>query len=484
MLFDNSYARLPERFFARLPPTPVQAAKLVKLNEALARELGLGVPFLRSHEGVEVLAGTRVAEGSEPVAMAYAGHQFGNFVPQLGDGRAILLGEVIDAHGVRRDIHLKGSGPTPFSRRGDGRAALGPVLREYIVAEAMAALGVPTTRALAAVATGETIWRETPLPGAVLARVASSHVRVGTFQYFAARGDVEGLHALADYVVARHYPEAAEAPNPMRAMLDSVIATQASLVAKWMGIGFIHGVMNTDNMSIAGETIDYGPCAFMDKYHPETVFSSIDETGRYAYGNQPRIAHWNLVRLAEALLPILGADEESSRAEAQAAVDAYPALFQAEMESVFRAKLGLASEQADDMALVQDLLDSMVAQGADFTLTFRSLCDAALSDDRVRVLFADPAAIDEWLARWRARLAVEDIAPEARRDAMRAVNPAFIPRNHRVEAVIAAAVNNDYAPFEELLTVLSKPYEDQWQFTAYTEPPLPEQRVTQTFCGT
>jgi len=484
MLFDNSYARLPERFFARLPPTPVQAPKLVKLNEALARELGFDVGFLRSPEGVEVLAGTRVAEGSEPVAMAYAGHQFGNFVPQLGDGRAILLGEVIDAHGIRRDIHLKGSGPTPFSRRGDGRAALGPVLREYIVAEAMAALGIPTTRALSAVATGEEIWRETPLPGAVLARVASSHVRVGTFQYFAVRGDVEGLRALADYVIARHYPESAQAANPVRALLDAVIAAQASLVAEWMGIGFIHGVMNTDNMSIAGETIDYGPCAFMDKYHPETVFSSIDEMGRYAYGNQPRIAHWNLVRLAEALLPILGDDDEAARAQAQAAIDAYPALFQAQMEAVFHAKLGLASERADDMALVQDLLDRMAAQGADFTLTFRALCDAATGDERVRAQFTDSMAIDEWLVRWRARLAAEDVSPEARHDAMRRANPAFIPRNHRVEEALAAANGGDFAPFERLVQVLSKPFDDQPDFAAYKDAPRPDQVVLRTFCGT
>ena len=461
--FDNSYARLPERFHARLPPTAVAAPRLIKLNEGLARELGLDAEALAGPEGVEILAGNRVAEGSEPLAMAYAGHQFGGFVPQLGDGRAILLGEVVDTHGVRRDIQLKGSGPTPFSRRGDGRAALGPVLREYIVAEAFAALGIPTTRALAAVATGEMIWRETPQPGAVLTRVASSHVRVGTFQFFAARGDVEGLRVLADYVIARHYPDA----GSTRELLDRVIARQAELIARWMCVGFIHGVMNTDNMSIAGETIDYGPCAFMDKYHPETVFSSIDEHGRYAYANQPRIAHWNLVRLAETLLPLLGEDENAARAQAQGAIDAFPALFEAALSAGFRAKLGLCDAQPDDMAMVQDLLDTMAATEADFTLTFRRLSDGAL-----------PETFDAWRARWQARL------KDADRGLMRGANPAFIPRNHRVEEALAAATAGDFAPFETLVTVLSKPYDDQPEFLAYMEPPRPEQVVQRTFCGT
>jgi uncharacterized protein YdiU (UPF0061 family) len=461
--FDNSYARLPERFHARLPPTAVAAPRLIKLNEALARELGLDVAALSSPEGVEILAGNRVAEGSEPLAMAYAGHQFGGFVPQLGDGRAILLGEVVDTHGARRDIQLKGSGPTPFSRRGDGRAALGPVLREYIVAEAMAALGIPTTRALAAVATGEMIWRETPQPGAVLTRIASSHVRVGTFQFFAARGDAEGLRVLADYVIARHYPDA----SSYRELLDRVIARQAELIARWMCVGFIHGVMNTDNMSIAGETIDYGPCAFMDKYNPETVFSSIDEHGRYAYANQPRIAHWNLVRLAETLLPLLGEDENEARAQAQAAIDAFPALFEAALSAGFRVKLGLRDAEPDDMAMVQDLLDTMAANEADFTLTFRALSDGV-----------PPEAFDAWRARWLERL------KDADRDLMRSSNPAFIPRNHRVEEALAAATQGDFAPFETLVRVLSKPYDDQPDFAAYMDPPRPEQAVLRTFCGT
>src|SRR5712671_857045 len=322
--FENSYARLPDRFFARLPPTPVAAPRLIRLNEALARDLGLDPGALATPEGIAILVGNRVPKGSEPLAMAYAGHQFGSFVPQLGDGRAILLGELVDRDGVRRDVQLKGAGPTPFSRRGDGRAALGPVLREYIVSEAFAALGIPTTRALAAVTTGETVWRETPLPGAVLTRVASSHIRVGTFQFFAARGDVDAIRRLADHVIARHYPEAVDAANPYRTLLDLVIASQAELVAKWLSVGFIHGVMNTDNMSIAGETIDFGPCAFMDAYDPGTVYSSIDTAGRYAYGNQPRIAKWNLARLAETFLPLLAEDKDAAVEEANEPSPASP----------------------------------------------------------------------------------------------------------------------------------------------------------------
>jgi uncharacterized protein YdiU (UPF0061 family) len=486
--FDNSFARLPERFYARLPPTPVAAPRLIRLNDALARELGLDPAFLSSPEGVAILAGNRVAQGTEPLAAAYAGHQFGHFVPQLGDGRAILLGEVVDRNGRRRDIQLKGAGPTPFSRRGDGRAALGPVLREYLVSEAMAALGVPTTRALAAVTTGEEVFRETPLPGAVLTRVASSHIRVGTFQFFAARGDTEAIRALADHVIERHYPEAAGAPNPYRALLEGVIARQASLVARWLGIGFIHGVMNTDNMSIAGETIDYGPCAFMDTYHPGTVFSSIDENGRYAYGNQPAIAQWNLARLAETLLPLLGEDETAAMAEANAALGTFASLFNATYIAGFRRKIGLLEERPDDLALIQDLLERMAANRADFTLTFRLLGDAAVdpaADAAVRAQFAEPGFFDEWAVRWRTRLAGEGGSPEARRAMMRASNPAFIPRNHRVEEMIAAAVmRQDYAPFERLLAVLSAPYDDQPGAERYAQPPRPDEIVHRTFCGT
>jgi uncharacterized protein YdiU (UPF0061 family) len=420
--------------------------------------------------------------------MAYAGHQFGHFVPQLGDGRAILLGEVIDACGVRRDIQLKGSGPTPFSRRGDGRAALGPVLREYIVSETMAALGIPTTRSLAAVLTGDSVLRETALPGAVLTRVASSHIRVGTFQFFAARGDTEGVRRLADHVIARHYPDAATAERPYHALLEGVIARQAELVARWLLVGFIHGVMNTDNTSISGETIDYGPCAFLDDYDPAKVFSSIDEMGRYAYANQPRIALWNLTRLAECLLPLFSDDQDKAIADAQLALAGFAEAFNDAYTAGLRAKLGLFTAQDGDQALAQDLLDAMAKNQADFTLTFRRLSDAALGPDHdreIRQLFADPAAYDEWAARWRQRTGDEPHDPAARQAAMRKVNPAFIPRNHRVEAVIEAAVNrDDFAPFEELLAVLSQPYRDQPAFVRYTEAPEPDQRVTQTFCGT
>ncbi|MVT68253.1 YdiU family protein [Bradyrhizobium pachyrhizi] len=484
--FQNTYSALPANFFARVAPTPVAAPRLIKLNRPLAVQLGLDPDLLSTPEGAEILAGKRLPDGADPIAMAYAGHQFGHFVPQLGDGRAILLGEVIDKEGVRRDIQLKGSGPTPFSRRGDGRAALGPVLREYIVSEAMFALGIPTTRSLAAVVTGEPVMRETALPGAVLTRVAASHIRVGTFQFFAARGDTEGVRALADHVIARHYPELKNAAQPYHALLAGVVARQAALVARWLLVGFIHGVMNTDNTSISGETIDYGPCAFLDAYNPAQVFSSIDEMGRYAYANQPRIALWNLTRLAECLLPLFADEQEKAIEEAQVILGEFPEKFTAAYNTGLRAKVGLFTARDGDEALIQDLLDAMAKNAADFTLTFRHLGEAA-SDDAadVRAQFTDPAAFDEWAARWRARLALEPQAPAERKDAMQAVNPAFIPRNHRIEAVIAAAVNSDdYAPFEELLTVLAKPYEDQPQFAAYAEPPLPEQRVTQTFCGT
>ncbi|NLS70829.1 YdiU family protein [Bradyrhizobium brasilense] len=484
--FQNTYSALPANFFARVAPTPVAAPRLIKLNRPLAVQLRLDPDLLSTPEGAEILAGKRLPDGADPIAMAYAGHQFGHFVPQLGDGRAILLGEVIDKDGVRRDIQLKGSGPTPFSRRGDGRAALGPVLREYIVSEAMFALGIPTTRSLAAVVTGEPVMRETALPGAVLTRVAASHIRVGTFQFFAARGDTDGVRALADHVIARHYPELKDAAQPYHALLAGVVARQAALVARWLLVGFIHGVMNTDNTSISGETIDYGPCAFLDAYNPAQVFSSIDEMGRYAYANQPRIALWNLTRLAECLLPLFADEQEKAIEQAQVILGEFPEKFTAAYNAGLRAKVGLFTVRDGDEALIQDLLDAMAKNAADFTLTFRHLGEAA-SDDAadVRAQFTDPAAFDEWAARWRTRLALEPQTPADRKAAMQAVNPAFIPRNHRIEAVIAAAVNSDdYAPFEELLTVLAKPYEDQPQFAAYADPPLPEQRVTQTFCGT
>jgi uncharacterized protein YdiU (UPF0061 family) len=466
----------------------VVSPRLIKLNRPLAIHLGLDPDRLESPEGAEILAGKRIPDGAEPIAMAYAGHQFGHFVPQLGDGRAILLGEVIDQDGMRRDIQLKGSGPTPFSRRGDGRAALGPVLREYVVSEAMAALGIPTTRSLAAVITGESVIRETALPGAVLTRVASSHIRVGTFQYFAARGDTQGVRRLADHVIARHYPETRDAERPYQALLEGVIARQADLVARWLLVGFIHGVMNTDNTSISGETIDYGPCAFMDHYDPAAVFSSIDEQGRYAYRNQPRIALWNLTRLAECLLPLFSDDKDKAIEQAQLILGEFAPRFAAAYRAGLREKLGLLSEREDDETLVQDLLEAMARNQADFTLTFRRLSEAALTseaDQRVRQLFADPTAYDQWAARWRKRTDFDPRTPAERSIAMLSVNPAFIPRNHRIEAMIQAAVDrDDLAPFNELLTVLSKPYEDQPRLSDYAQPPQPHQRVLQTFCGT
>lgn len=486
--FDNSYARLPAGFHARVAPTAVAAPSLIKVNHPLAHELGLDPAALESPEGVAILAGRSLPEGADPIAAAYAGHQFGHFTPQLGDGRAILLGEVIDRAGRRRDIQLKGAGPTPFSRRGDGRAALGPVLREYLVSEAMAALGIPTTRALAAVATGEFVHRETALPGAVLTRVAASHIRIGTFQYFATRGDAEAVRALADHAIARHAPEVLDGSEPYRAFLEKVVTGQARLVASWLLVGFIHGVMNTDNMSISGETIDYGPCAFMDAYDPATVFSSIDQHGRYAYANQPEIAHWNLARLAESLLPLLAVDQTEAVTIAKSALGLFAPAFNAAYLGGLRAKLGLAEERPGDLALTQDLLARMAAQKADFTLTFRHLCDAAVdasADDAMRGLFADPSAYDQWAAAWRERLADEPAAAETRRDAMRRVNPAVIPRNHRVEAVIEAAIERgDFAPFEEMNAVLARPFDDQPEHADYTRPPPDDQRVYQTFCGT
>ena len=486
--FDNTYARLPERFFARVSPTPVRAPRLVRVNESLAAQLGLDPERLASVEGVNVLAGNSVPDGAEPIAAAYAGHQFGTFVPQLGDGRAVLLGELVEQGGARRDVQLKGSGRTRYSRGGDGRAALGPVLREYVVSEAMAALGIPTTRALAAMTTGETVIRETVLPGAVLTRVASSHIRVGTFQFFASRGDAEGVKLLADHVIARHYPEAARAERPYLALLDNVIRAQAELIARWMLVGFIHGVMNTDNTSVAGETIDYGPCAFMDAYDPEAVFSAIDRHGRYAYFRQPAIGGWNLTRFAECLLPLLSDDTDAAVGEAEEALDAYGTAFERAYGEGLRRKLGLLTQHDGDAELARDLLLVMAAGGADFTLTFRGLCEAAsgeVNETGVRSLFADPSAYDEWATRWRLRLEQESADAATRRAAMMSANPAYIPRNHRVEAVIRAAVDEgDFAPFHELVTVLSNPFEDQPVFARYAEPPEERERVLQTFCGT
>jgi serine/tyrosine/threonine adenylyltransferase len=484
----SSYAGLPERFFARVAPTPVAKPHLIKLNRAFAAELGFESSVLDAGAATDWFSGNVVPPGAVPIAMAYAGHQFGQFVPKLGDGRAILLGEMRDRAAQRRDIQLKGCGRTPFSRSGDGRAALGPVLREYIVSEAMHALGIPATRALAAVGTGESVRREQLMPGAVLTRVASSHIRVGTFEYFAARRDVEGTRILADYVIERHYPETAENSDPYLALLAAVISRQASLIANWMLVGFIHGVMNTDNMAVSGETIDFGPCAFMDAFDPAAVFSSIDSQGRYAYANQPHAAAWNLSRFAETLLPIIDADAERALERATQAVSRFAAEFADHWRAGLGRKLGLSMCADADAALAEDLLSAMHRNGADFTQTFRALCDATEqqeADTRVRVLFADPNAYDEWARRWRARLALESTPPAARAESMRQVNPAYIPRNHRIEQMISAAVErHDFGPFEELSTVLSQPYRTQTAFQAYSDAPQPNERVLQTFCGT
>ncbi|MEE4378112.1 MAG: YdiU family protein [Candidatus Competibacteraceae bacterium] len=485
--FDNSYRRLPDHFHARLDPVPVTAPQPIALNRSLAETLGLNLADIDS-DMATIFSGNRLPEDAEPIAAAYAGHQFGQFVPQLGDGRAILLGEVVDRTGQRKDIQLKGSGRTPFSRSGDGRAALGPVLREYLISEAMYALGIPTTRSLAAVTTGEPVYREQALPGAILTRVAASHIRIGTFQFFAARGDNEAVRQLADHVIARHYPEANDAENPYLVLLERVLDRQAYLVTRWLQVGFIHGVMNTDNMAVSGETIDYGPCAFMDHYDPAMVFSSIDQGGRYAFANQPRIAQWNLARLAETLLPLINTDPEQAIAPATDVINAFSERFEDYWQEGMRCKLGLATAEPDDSTLTQELFNAMHRDATDFTLTFRELCAAAeepQSEVTVRNLFGNSQPIDTWIKRWRERLARDPQTPNQRAAQMRAANPAFIPRNHRVEQALSAAVEKgDFQPFETLRQILENPYQDQPAMAAYAEPPLPSERVYQTFCGT
>ncbi|MEO9899571.1 protein adenylyltransferase SelO [Nisaea sp.] len=470
--FENSFARLPERFYARLSPEPVSAPNLIKVNHTQALRLGLDPIALERPGMVAALAGNVLPEGAEPLAQAYAGHQFGNWNPQLGDGRAILLGEMVAPDGYRFDIQLKGSGRTPFSRRGDGRAPLGPVLREYIISEAMAALGVPTTRSLALVAMGDSVYRDEIEPGAVLTRVAASHIRVGTFQFFAARGDSDAVRLLTDHAIERHYPDAAEAEDPALAFLQGVVGRQATLVARWMALGFIHGVMNTDNMTVSGETIDYGPCAFMDSYHPLRVFSSIDHGGRYAYANQARIAQWNLACLAQSLLPVLSGDEDATLKAARHAVDAFSDLFRNAWLTEMRTKLGLAGAEEGDAVLIENLLKVMEEAEADFTLTFRGI-----SNGSAREQFRDPKAFDRWLSDWRGRGGIET-------SGLNQINPLFIPRNHLVDAAITAGLDGDFKPFEDLLRVLSDPYTARSEHATYAKPPQPDERVYQTFCGT
>ena len=482
--FDNSFAKLPERFYVRQSPVPVADPALVRVNYPLADFLGIDPAWLESETGIHVVAGNQVPDGADPIATVYAGHQFGSWNPRLGDGRAILLGEVIAEDGGRYDIQLKGSGLTPFSRGGDGRAPLGPILREYIVSEAMAALGIPTSRTLAAVTTGESVYREQKLAGGVLARVARSHIRIGTLQYFTSVNDLDGLKLLVDHVIARHYPDQLGAESPALSLLEQVIRSQASLVARWQGVGFIHGVMNTDNMLLSGETIDYGPCAFMDGYDSAAVYSSIDHGGRYSFRNQPAIAHWNLACLAQTLMPLLAPDEEQASDIAQQALDCFPALFMQEYLATLRAKLGFATSRQDDDALIQDFLDLLESNRCDFTLAFRRLSELAAGTATIQPLFDFPESFAGWLTRWQERCAQETIDELERQAQMMATNPALIPRNHLVEAAISQAYDNDFTLFHQLTDRLSKPFDYASEDEFLATPPRPEQIVQQTFCGT
>ena len=483
---QHSYGALPSRFHAQVKPTPVANPQLVVFNTRLAADLGLN-PQVVEPQAATLFSGNQLPEDAQPLAMAYAGHQYGAFVPRLGDGRAILLGEIRGADGVLRDIQLKGAGLTPFSRNGDGRAVLGPMLREYLISEAMYALGIPTTRSLAVVTTGERVFRQAVLPGAVLTRVAASHIRVGTFQYFAARGDQEALRELLAYVIERHYPAARAAASPALAVLQEVSRRQLALITDWMLVGFIHGVMNTDNMAISGETIDYGPCAFMDEYDPKTVFSSIDHGGRYAYANQPAIAQWNLARFAETLLPLIDSDPDKAAGLATEVLEPFIAQFDARFLIGMRRKLGLSGERDEDAELARRLLITMQSSQADFTLTFRGLALAAEDpgqETRLRELFSATSDIDVWLRDWRERLTHDPRDATERAAGMRLASPAFIPRNHRVEFALSSAESGDLAPFHELLGVLQRPYEEQPDMEKYSQPPQPTERVLRTFCGT
>ncbi len=487
--FDNSYSELPAQFYTAQIPTPVSEPGLVRINREVAQLLDIDPEWLESKAGIEILAGNQLPQGANPIAQVYAGHQFGGWNPQLGDGRAVLLGELVGRDGLRYDLALKGSGPTAYSRGGDGRAPLGPVLREYIVSEAMAALNIPTTRALAAVSSGDTVMREQALPGGVLTRVAQSHIRFGTFQFFWAQQDTKALHLLLDHVICRHYPEAAQADQPGLATLEMVVAKQARLIAQWQAAGFIHGVMNTDNMLLSGETIDYGPCAFMDHFNVDTVFSSIDRQGRYAYRNQPSIAHWNLAALAQALLPVISSDSNKSVEQAQEVINTFPDLFREAHLKCMSAKLGIAAPSAEDEVLLSDLLELMSREQVDFTLTFRRLSELACAQEttpsEISGVYRLPQCFDPWLARWRARLALEPMATGECQALMYSVNPVYIPRNHLVEEAIKATITDrDYAPFHQLVETLASPFTYNPQRERYAAPPKPEQVVNETFCGT
>ena len=485
--FDNSYARLPKSFFECIKPTPVKEPKLVRFNKLLANEIGLNI--IDDNDILSnIFSGNIVPEGSEPIALAYAGHQFGYFVPQLGDGRAILLGEVVDNDGCRFDIQLKGSGQTSYSRSGDGRAPLGAVIREYIISEAMHSLNIPTTRSLAIIVTGELVSRETLLPGGILTRIASSHLRVGTFEYFAASGDHENLQLLADYAINRHFPNIKKSKLRYQTFLESVCDRQAALIAKWMHVGFVHGVMNSDNTSISGETIDYGPCAFMDSYDPATVFSSIDHHGRYAYGNQPNIAQWNVACLGECLLPLIHPDRNKAIGIAEEILDSFQDKFRKYWLSGMYKKIGLTQNEPEDINLLEQLLELMKENKTDYTLTFRYLSDAIENDtgnSNFEKQFLSQNKISKWLVSWRKRLKIQSTSFKKIKMSMQKENPAFIPRNHRIEKAIYEAVdNNDYSYMDHLILLLNKPYQDQPDNSEYMHPPEKPDHNYQTFCGT
>ena len=486
MLFDNSYQNLPQDFFERINPVPVKDPQLIIFNNDLGRSLGIDQK-INKKELANIFSGNEILKGSSPIALAYAGHQFGNFVNQLGDGRAVLLGEVSTPNQERFDMQLKGSGQTRFSRQGDGRSPLGPVIREYVVSEAMNALGIPSTRSLAAVTTGEKVFREVFLPGGILTRIAKSHIRVGTFEYFAAQKNTENLKTLADYTIKRHFPSLKGAANPYLSLLEIVSERQIELISKWMGVGFIHGVMNTDNTSIVGETIDYGPCAFMDEYNPSTVFSSIDAHGRYAFGNQPMIAQWNMACFANSLLGLIDKDIEKATSKAQKVINNFPNKMSEAVMSVMCKKIGLDSTKTNSQEALTKLLRIMLDNKSDYTLTFRYLSEIIKGkrDSSFKQQFLEHNQISNWLKEWKELIKDQDLAKKEIVLSMESSNPVFIPRNHLVERAIEAAVeNNDFSEMKTLLTILSKPYEEQSKYGEYMKPPKPLEVVHQTFCGT
>ena len=486
MLFDNSYQNLPQDFFERINPVPVRDPQLIIFNNDLGKSLGIDQK-INKKELANIFSGNEILKGSSPIALAYAGHQYGNFVNQLGDGRAVLLGEVNTPNQERFDMQLKGSGQTRFSRQGDGRSPLGPVIREYVVSEAMNALGIPSTRSLAAVTTGEKVFREVLLPGGILTRIAKSHIRVGTFEYFAAQKNTENLKTLADYTIKRHFPSLKDAANSYLSLLEIISDRQIELISKWMGVGFIHGVMNTDNTSIVGETIDYGPCAFMDEYNPSTVFSSIDAHGRYAFGNQPLIAQWNMACFANSLLALIDKDTEKATAKAQKVINNFPNKMGEAVMNVMCKKIGLDGTKTNSHETLTKLLKIMLDNKSDYTLTFLYLSDIikGKGDKLFEQQFLKPNQISNWLKEWKELIKDENLANKAIAFSMEGSNPVFIPRNHLVERAIEAAVeSNDFSEMKTLLTILSKPYEEQSRYGEYMKPPKSHEVVHQTFCGT